>query len=284
MPELPEVEVLVRHLVPLLKGKMVRGVVVHRAKSVRPASARTLRNRLVGARFKSVTRRAKYLLFEMQPQSQKPPFILLGHLGMTGRMYIQPSDNPLPRHAAVTMELGSGMFVFEDTRYFGRLTLDNGPLETLGPEPLEDGFDGETLRASLRRTSQAIKVKLLDQSIVAGVGNIYASETLHQAGISPRKMARRLSQSQCDALVESIRKILRQAIECGSTIPLDFAGTSSQDGLFYYGKAVDSTGYYEEKLAVYDREDDPCFNCSTPIRRIVQAARSTYYCPLCQRG
>ena len=282
MPELPEVEVLARHLDSALRGKTIRAVVIHRPKSTRPTRAQSMRGKLVGAKFKGVTRRAKYLLFKMKPPGREP-FMLLGHLGMTGRMYLQPVKRALPKHAAVSFDLGRQTFVFEDTRYFGRMTLDKSPLENLGPEPLLPDFSGSTLRESLRRTMQAIKPKLLDQSILAGVGNIYASESLFRARISPRKMGRRLSAAQCDRLVVAIREVLGEAIKCGSTVPLDFAGLGVADGLFYYGSAPDAEGY-EERLRVYDREGQPCERCGEPIRKIVQAARSTYFCPACQRG
>ena len=282
MPELPEVEVLARHLDSVLRGKTIRAVVIHWPKITRPTIPQTMRGKLVGAKFKGVTRRAKYLLFNMK-QPGREPFMLLGHLGMTGRMYLQPAKAALPKHAAVSFGLGRHAFVFEDTRYFGRMTLGKSPLENLGPEPLSTAFSGNTLRESLRRTTQAIKPKLLDQSLLAGVGNIYASEALYRARISPRKMGRRLSVAHCDGLAEAIREVLAEAIECGSTVTLDFAGQGVGDGLFYYGSAPNADGY-EEHLRVYDREGEPCERCEVPIQKIVQAARSTYFCPACQRG
>ena len=282
MPELPEVEVLARHLDSALRGNTIRAVTIHRAKSIRPTRTKSMREKLVGASFRSVTRRAKYLLFKMKPP-ELGPFMLLGHLGMTGRMYLQLAKSALPKHTAVSLNLGRHTFVFEDTRCFGRMTLDESPLENLGPEPLSDAFCGNTLRESLRRTTQAIKAKLLNQSLLAGVGNIYASEALFRARISPRKMGRRLSIAQCDGLAEAIREVLVEAIKYGSTVPLDFAGQSESDGLFYYGSATNAENY-EERLRVYDREGEPCGRCGAPIRKIIQAARSTYYCAQCQRG
>ena len=178
--------------------------------------------------------------------------------------------------------LGRHNFVFEDTRYFGRMTLDTGSLDALGTEPMSPGFSGEMLREVLGRSRQAIKVKLLDQSVVAGIGNIYASETLFRAGISPRKAARRLTRRECAGLVVAIQETLAKAIECGSTVPLDFTGEGEGDGLYYYG-SQDEEEDYEERLMVYDWEGEPCERCETPIRKIVQAARSTYFCPKCQR-
>jgi formamidopyrimidine-DNA glycosylase len=281
MPELPEVEILARHLDPLLRGKTIRDVRVWRTKVIKPTSEKALSEALTGARIQSVSRRGKFLLFELK--RGKLCIELLGHLGMTGRMFVQPSRDPLPKHTAVSMSLGSRQFVYEDTRYFGRFTLDLSSLDKLGPEPLGNAFEPGLFRASLRRSSQAIKVKLLDQSLVVGVGNIYASEALHLAGISPRKGARRLTVRETEKLFESIRDTLAQAIECGSTIPLDFAGRKGGDGMFYYGSAGGSSDYQHEQLQVYDREGEPCLVCSTPIKRIVQAARSTFFCTTCQR-
>jgi len=284
MPELPEVEVLVCHLEPILLNKKIQRVEVCRKKSIRPTSSRLMRDRLTGAKFKSIKRRAKYLLFEMTPPKKKPAFLMLGHLGMTGRMYVQPKKANLPRHTVLVLELARYNFVFEDTRYFGRMTLDTGALSVLGPEPMSDGFNGQVLREALGRSTQAIKVKLLDQSIVAGIGNIYASEILFHAGISPRKAAGRLTRAECADLVVAIQGTLAKAIECGSTVSLDFSGAGERNGLFYYGQTDEGADYYDEELLVYDREDEPCTRCGRPIRRIIQSARSTYYCPKCQRS
>ena len=203
---------------------------------------------------------------------------------MTGRMYLLPANAPLPRHAAVVLHLGREKFVFEDTRYFGRLTLDTAPLEKLGPEPLDGEFSPVVLRANLGRSRQPIKVKLLDQAVVAGVGNIYASEALFRARISPRARAGTLSQPRLARLCATIREVLNEAIHAGSTIPLNFRGDGQRDRLFYYGTAPDAEQQYEERLLVYDREKQPCPVCRTPIRRITQSSRSTYYCPQCQKA
>ena len=282
MPELPEVEVLIRHLAPLLVGRTIRSVGVSRPKVVRPAALRDFERALVGARFEAMARRAKYLVFTLRPRGRGKPFVLAGHLGMTGRMYLAAESTPLPKHAAVVLGLGRQSFIFEDTRYFGRLTLDTRSLEGLGPEPLGKEFTPEVLSAALRRSSQPIKVKLLDQTVVAGVGNIYASEALHRARISPTLPARRLSAAQVRRLWRAIRAVLREAIACGSTVPLSYDGRGKRDGLFYFGRAADAEDYYEERLRVYDRKGEPCGKCGTPIQRLVQAARSTFYCPECQ--
>jgi formamidopyrimidine-DNA glycosylase len=282
VPELPEVEVLVRHLAPLLQKKNVRDVEVRRARIIAPTSIRKLRTSLPGAEFIGLTRRGKFLLFTLRVPSKTEPLKLLGHLGMTGRMYLLPSRSALPKHAAVVLNLGDEKFVFEDTRYFGRFTLDLSALEKLGPEPLGEEFSTDYFASGLRKSRQPIKVKLLDQSLVAGVGNIYASEALFRAGISPGLSARKLEFTQVKRLRQCIREVLTEAIECGSATPLDYSGTELRDRLFYFGSSG-SAGHYGERLRVYDREGQPCFVCGNRIRRIVQAARSTFYCRTCQR-
>lgn len=281
MPELPEVEVLVRHLRPALRGRIIRRVQVNRAKVLAPTSVRRLQSALTGARFKSLARRGKYLLFEFVAAGQT--VTLLGHLGMTGRMFVADCRAPLPRHAAVVFELNRGVFVFEDTRYFGRLTLDLSSVARLGPEPLEAGFSPAYFARQLKRSRQAIKVRLLDQSLVAGIGNIYASEALYRACISPRRAANRLTFAQVTALHQAIREVLAEAIHCGSTLPLDLSGAKKSDGLFYFGSAPGASVFYTERLQVYDRAGKPCIRCEFPLRRIIQAARSTFFCARCQK-
>jgi formamidopyrimidine-DNA glycosylase len=179
--------------------------------------------------------------------------------------------------------LGRENFVYEDTRYFGRLTLDLSAVEKLGPEPLDKKFSPEIFARELKRSRQAIKVKLLDQSLVAGVGNIYASEALFRARISPKRAANRLTFAQIKNLWRAIRDVLAEAIDCGSTVPLNFHAGKT-DGLFYFGRADSAPDYYAERLQVYDRAGRPCATCRRPIKRIVQAARSTFYCPRCQKA
>lgn len=258
MPELPEVEMVVRKLRPRIAGKTVQNVSARRLRVIAPTSERQLVRALKGARFVSVTRRGKYLVFKLR--RGKASFTLLGHLGMSGDMYVAPREQPEPKHAAVVLSLGREKLIYEDTRYFGRFTLDTRPLEYLGPEPLGTDFELEAFAKALRRSSQAIKVKLLDQCLVAGLGNIYASEALFHARIHPRVPARKLSDEQIARLWKAIPKVLRHAIR---------HGTTRGDG-------------YIGRLAVYDRRGKPCRVCKTAIRRIVQGARSTYFCAKCQ--
>jgi formamidopyrimidine-DNA glycosylase len=285
MPELPEVEVLKRHLAPLVCERTIREVRVLRAKVLSPTSPTMFRRTLRGATFVDVSRRGKYLLFDLCSAKRRGKFRLTGHLGMTGRMYLLPAAAPLPKHAAVVLDLGREKFVFEDTRYFGRFTLDPRATEHLGPEPLGEEFSTEFLVATLKRSSQAIKVRLLDQRLVAGIGNIYASEALFRARISPRLAARELTRAQIERLRRAIRETLTEAIDWGSTVPLNYSGSGQRDGLFYFGGAGgDGIDFYEERLRVYDRAGEECPKCRAAIKRFVQAARSTFYCPRCQRG
>jgi formamidopyrimidine-DNA glycosylase len=281
MPELPEVEILARHLRPLLRGKIIRAMDVRRAKILRPTSLREFKKVLFGAKFTGLSRRGKYLLFELRSNTSGEPIMLLGHLGMTGRMFLAKKNEKPPKHAAVIFDLGRENFIYEDTRYFGRMTLDVSAVAKLGPEPLSDDFQPATFAWNLKRSRQAIKIKLLDQSLVAGVGNIYASEVLFRARISPKLAADRLTFAQIKKLWRAIREVLAGAINGGSTVPLNFTGGKS-DGLFYFGRAPGKPDFYEERLRVYDRAGKPCQNCRRPIKRIIQAARSTFYCPHCQ--
>jgi formamidopyrimidine-DNA glycosylase len=281
MPELPEVEVLARHLRPALTGKTIRAVVVRRNRVLYPTSSARFKKALAGAKFLGLQRRGKYLLFELRRAGSRENFFLLGHLGMTGRMFLAPKNEPLPKHAAVMLELGAKNFIYEDTRYFGRLTLDVSAIEKLGPEPWDNNFTPEMFHRALKSSRQPVKVKLLDQTLVTGVGNIYASEALFRAGISPRRAANRLTLVQAENLLRCVRAVLREAIDCGSTMPLKFSAHQS-DGLFYYGSAAGAGDFYTERLLVYDRAGKPCVQCGAPIRRIVQAARSTFFCARCQ--
>lgn len=282
MPELPEVEVLARHLRPLLLGKTIRDVEVRREKVLLPTTASNFKKILRGAKFLGLQRRGKYLLFELQPKKTGKKIQLLGHLGMTGRMFLAPKNVLLPKHTAVVLNLGSRNFIYEDTRYFGRLTLDISAAGKLGSEPWDKNFTPELFHKKLKTSRQPVKVKLLDQTVIAGVGNIYASEALFRAKISPRRAACKISTVMAKKLLSAIRTVMQEAIDCGSTIPLNFS-TRKTDGLFYFGHAAGAPDYYEERLQVYDRAGEPCVNCNFPIKRVVQAARSTFFCSHCQK-
>ena len=282
MPELPEVEILVRSLAPIVQNRKIQAITVGRPRIVAPATVEEFSRALRGATFFQLSRRGKFLLFDMRGNNGNA-FPLIGHLGMTGRMYLSPAKETLPKHAAVVLGFGAENFVFEDPRYFGRLTLDTTSVAALGPEPLGDDFTTEYFFSALQRSGQPIKVKLMDQQLVAGIGNIYASEALFRAGISPQSPARRLTRAQAARLRQAIRATLQDAIKRGSTIQLNPSGNGSDGGLFYFGNAPEKPDSYEKRLRVYDRAGKPCRKCGSVIKRIVQAARSTFYCPKCQQ-
>jgi formamidopyrimidine-DNA glycosylase len=284
MPELPEVEILVRHLGVRLQHKTIRSVEVRRARVLSGTSEEQFTRALLGATFTGLSRRGKYLLFELSATATTEAFVMVGHLGMTGRMYVLPAQFELPKHTAVALGFGPDRFVFEDTRSFGKLTLDAAAAAGLGPEPLGPEFSPQYLRQALQRSKQPVKVKLLDQSLVAGVGNIYACEALFRARISPMTPARKIGPAQVRKLCTAIREVLAEAIERGARFALDFDGTGAGDGLFYFGAAEKAADLQEERFCVYGRLDQPCLRCGTRIKRCVQAARSTYYCPRCQRA
>ena len=281
MPELPEVQVLVQYLQEFLPGRSIKNVTICREKSVRPDLAAAFVERLKGSRFQSIQRRAKYLLFNLRSGSES--FQLLGHLGMTGRMYLLPETAARPKHTALWMELDRGNFIFEDTRYFGRMSLNLDSLDRLGPEPLSDDFNLAIFRQKLKLSRQAIKVRLLATDLVVGVGNIYASEVLYRSKIHPQTPCNKLTANQARRLHTAIRTILAEAVELGSALQLDWGGQDGSDGLFYFGGRKDEDSA-KERFRAYAREGEACERCRSPIRRIIQANRSTFFCPRCQKS
>jgi formamidopyrimidine-DNA glycosylase len=287
MPELPEVETVRRGLEPALVGaRLVR--VEARRPDLRFALPDGFVQRLTGARIQSLGRRAKYLLAPLDRGDT-----LVMHLGMTGRFDVETSgmaERPGDFHRAARRDAKHDHVVFEteagdrvtysDPRRFGFMdliettTLDAHPwFAGMGPEPLGPHFDAALLRAAFAGRKQSPKTLLLDQRVVAGLGNIYVCEALHQARISPLKPAGRVSKPKIEALAEAIRRVLREAIAAGGSTLRDYAGA---DG---------ALGYFQHRFKVYDREGEPCLraDCGGVIRRIVQAGRSTFFCPVCQR-
>ena len=240
---------------------------------------------LIHGRFLAIERQGKYILLTLAAPGRSEPVRILAHLGMTGRLRLKPAREPFAQHDRVALHLGDDRLVMEDPRCFGRFTLDLSPLDHLGMEPLAAGFTIETFSAGLRSSRQAIKVRLLDQSFVAGIGNIYASEALFRARIHPRRSARRLSRDQCQRLHEAIREVLTRAIDHGRVKMLMDPGGTDIAGIFYHGngsKAPAVPAESGDEFMVYDREGGPCSVCGAPIRRIVQSMRSTYFCGVCQ--
>jgi formamidopyrimidine-DNA glycosylase len=235
-----------------------------------------LARRLTGAAIGALARRGKYILIELDTDGT-----LLLHLGMSGRITAGSADAPHARHDHVILTLDDGTVVrFNDARRFGLLDYmrrgEEGAhplLAGLGPEPLEPGFDGAYLAGKLAGKMTPIKAALLDQRVVAGLGNIYVCEALYRAGLSPRRLAATVSRARADKLAEAIRAVLNDAIEAG--------GSSLRD----YVQADGELGYFQHHWAVYGREGEPCpgCTCAEGVRRIVQSGRSTFYCAKKQR-
>lgn len=271
MPELPEVETTRRGIEPAVTSRMIDRIVVRepRLRWRVPAEITAL---APGQRVQHLRRRAKYLLFDLDRGS------MILHLGMSGSLRVMPADaTPLP-HDHVDIVMDSGMCLrFNDPRRFGSLLwtaddpLKHPLLVRLAPEPLSDDFDAAYLARTAHGRRVEIKQLLMNGNLVVGVGNIYASEALFHAGIRPQRSASRVRREEFAPLVRSIRKVLRAAIRQGGTTLRDYV---SPDG---------TPGYFRQKLFVYERAGEPCRVCKTPIRRIVQGQRATYFCPQCQK-
>ena len=287
MPELPEVETVRRGLEPVLAGARLSGVEARRP-DLRFPLPEGFVQRLTGARILGLERRAKYLLAPLDRDET-----LVMHLGMTGRFEIEgpgarrrpghfvlaaPAD---PKHAHVlfTTEAGDRVTYF-DPRRFGYMDLiatpalaENPWFKGLGPEPLSANFDEGHLKQAFEGKTQNVKATLLDQRVVAGLGNIYVCEALHRARLSPLKPAGKVTRPKLTAIVHAVREVLGEAIEAGGSTLRDYAAA---DG---------ALGYFQHRFCVYGKEGGPCprMSCTGVVQRIVQGGRSTFYCPVCQR-
>ena len=270
MPELPEVETTRRGLAPHLVGRTVIALDIRQPRLRWPIPD-SLRLSLPGQRIDAVERRAKYLLVHTEVGSA------VLHLGMSGALRVLPAATPIGAHDHVDWRLDSGLVLrYTDPRRFGsQLWQRRGEIHPLlvglGPEPLSEEFDGDHLWLRSRGRSAAVKVLLMDQAIVVGVGNIYAAEALFAAGIHPKRAAGSVSRARYAHLAAEVKRILTHAITRGGTTLRDFI---SPDGV---------PGYFEQELFVYGRAGQPCKACGAPIRVIALGQRSTFYCPHCQR-
>jgi len=283
MPELPEVETVRRGLAPVMEGQVITRALVNRP-DLRWPFPPDMANRLTGQRVLALRRRSKYILADLESGET-----LLIHLGMSGRMLV--SGDPLGRfvqdhpaaekHDHVVFEMANGARVtFNDPRRFGAMDLIDTAtaqahklLAVIGPEPLSNDFNEPYLVAALKGRNTPVKSALLDQRIVAGLGNIYVCEALFRARILPQRRAGQIAASRVAALVPVIRQVLTDAIEAG--------GSSLRD----FRQADGELGYFQHSFDAYGREGEPCraTGCTGVITRIVQAGRSSFYCPLCQR-
>jgi len=277
MPELPEVEALRRLLCPRIRGRIVRDVIILKPRLVRPHAPPAVTAPLQGARIEQLERRAKHLVFQLADHRGDPLTLLL-HLGMTGRIRLCPIAGPLPAHAAIVLDLGTDRMVMEDIRQFGRITLDTTVLKGLGPEPLDRRFTVDSLAEALSGSSQPVKVRLMDQSRVVGIGNIYASEALFLSRISPLRPAGSMRPDELPALHSALRATLESAIE------RNLAAAREGRSLFYTVLAeAGPTGGSAAEFQVYDKAGAPCPRCQNAIAKRVQAGRSTYFCATCQK-
>ena len=269
MPELPEVETTKRGLEPLILGKKILSAHIYN-KKLRWEIPSHLKLSLKHKTILKISRRAKYLLINLTHGQ------LVIHLGMSGSLSVVPSAEPLKKHHHFEIKLDNLTSIrFHDPRRFGSiLWQDNNnqlkQLMSLGPEPLSYEFDNDVLYDSSIEKTINIKAFIMDSKVVVGVGNIYASESLFLAGISPKRVSGKTSKNRYKILTDSIKKILSDSINNGGTTLNDF---SNVDG---------NPGYFSQVLSVYSREDMPCIRCDGKIKRIIQNQRATYYCPKCQ--
>ena len=271
MPELPEVETTRRGLLAAMQGVRIDHAVV-RERRMRQRISRLLPQCVAGLAISALNRRAKYLLIDCGTGT------LIVHLGMSGRLWLVDRDTPPEKHDHFDLVLANGKTVrLRDPRRFGLVLWQTGDvmqhplLASLGPEPLSVEFNGTALYNATRKRSAAIKLVIMDSHVVVGVGNIYASEALFRARISPGIAARRLTHARCEALANSIRETLSEAITAGGSSIRDYVGS---DGM---------AGNFQSNFAVYDREGQPCNRCGAIVKRLQQGQRSTFCCPQCQR-
>ena len=275
MPELPEVETVRRSLEPALYDGEIVGITTSELNlRQRPIERAAMKKALVGARFTAARRHGKYLVLDTSAAHS-----LVVHLGMAGRLLLEGAASIAQKHTHVAIALSSGRVLrFVDPRRFGIVRVyptkalgEVAELAALGPDPLTGAFEEETLRAALLGTRRDLKSTLLDQRVVAGLGNIYVSEALFEAGLSPRRRADRLTAAEGSALHRAIRVVLDRGVEN--------RGTSFSD----YVDADGNKGGNQHLLKVYGRTGEPCLRCDGKVRRMVQAQRSSFYCPRCQR-
>lgn len=271
MPELPEVETVMRALAARLTGRKLVSL-VQRRRDLRFPLPERLPERLYGRRVTGFRRRAKFIQALLDDE-----LAMLLHLGMSGRLLFD--GEPRGAHEHLTFGFDDGTILrFVDPRRFGMLDLwpvdrlaEHRWLAHLGLEPLEPGFTGAALLERLRSRRTAVKTALMDQRLVVGVGNIYASEALFRAGVAPHRLAGSLDAAEAERLTRALREVLEEAIAAG--------GSSLRD----YVQASGELGSFQRGFRVYDRAEEPCLTCGEPVRRLVQTGRATYFCPRCQR-
>ncbi len=276
MPELPEVEVICRGIRPYLTNRTIIKI-YHNGKELRQKVPITAMNReLVGNRIVTVERRAKYLLIHFETSA-----LLAIHFGMTGNLGIFAPGTPIAKHDHVRLLLDNGTELrFNDTRRFGSLniidpeeqiTLEEDFFKNTGPEPFADDFNGKYLQLLARGKNQPVKTFIMTNRTVAGIGNIYANESLFAAHIRPTRRIKSISLKSWNRLASEIRKVLKHAISCGGSTISNFVNASQE------------RGYFQMNFKVYGRAEEDCLTCSTTIKKQVIGGRASYYCPKCQK-
>lgn len=276
MPELPEVELVARALDVLVKGRSISMAELRRERLAPDVAPDEFAGRLANASINFVHRRGKHILFDLANGRT-----LITHLRMSGRFLLLSVDREDPKftHAVFYLD-DETRLVFQDQRHFGLMKIvetaalfEAKELKKLAPEPFSEEFSPAYFRKVLKTSKKSLKEFLLDQTKVTGLGNIYASEAMFLAGVNPTIPANKLSGKKADVLFEKVREVLHESISHGSTLNIDPENIEGS----YYG------GGYESSWRVYDREKAPCPNCQTPIIRLKQGGRSTYFCPKCQK-
>ena len=275
MPELPEVQTIVNDLVASnVINRTIVGVEVFWPKTIGDMKTETFRKKVSGQTIQNIRRRAKYIIFDFAAQ-----WHLLVHLRMSGRLYLTPNSMKHDKHEHVILHLNDNSDLrFHDTRKFGRMILTENPesiLGKLGPEPLSNDFSAEQFKTMLKSRHRQLKPLLLDQTFIAGLGNIYVDEALWEARLHPQRIASSLSSKKVNDLYHSIRKVLQQGI--------DNQGTSLGDGKSNFVSAKRRQGSNAKNLMVFRRTNRECPRCGSMIKRIVVGQRSTHICPRCQK-
>jgi formamidopyrimidine-DNA glycosylase len=276
MPELPEVELVTKSLEKLVKNRKIITAELIRQRLSPDNTPEVFAENLKDALINFVHRRGKHILFDLDNGRT-----LITHLRMSGRFMLLPLERENPKHTHAVFYLDDETrLAFQDQRHFGLMKIvetkdlyETKELKKLAPEPFSNAFTKEYFRAVLKTSKKPIKEVLLDQTKVLGLGNIYASEAMFLAKVNPQTTANEVTRKKADALYESAKMVLHESISHGSTMNVD---PENIDGSYYGGN-------YESHWRVYDREKDPCIVCQTPIARITQAGRSTYFCPKCQK-
>jgi formamidopyrimidine-DNA glycosylase len=269
MPELPEVETVARGLQKHVAGDVIESVWIGQRHQPLKSTPDEIAAMLEGSRIAQARRVGKHIAIDLD-RKNKPAGQWIVHLGMTGRMLVLPADAPIEKHTHLIAKLNSGRELrFVDPRMFGKLAVTSEAFKAPGSEPLDVDF--ENFAKLFRKRNTPIKSALLNQSLLSGVGNIYADEALARSGIRPRRRAASLTPSDLKRLYDNLQKVLHEAIKLGGSSVSDYVGADGE------------RGFFQIKHLVYGREGEPCRKCKTPIKRVVIGGRSSHYCPVCQK-